>query len=90
VPITRWEYRTDVVQVPVARTEWIPEQRTVQVPVTTRRMVNEEVITRVAVRAVPPSVAAAQRDGIGGVACLESDPPRTSTGWQAARSAVRR
>jgi len=84
VPVTHFEYRTEVVKVPVARTQWIPEKRMVQVPVTTQRIVSDEVVRRVAVSVAPRPRGAA--NGIGGVARLESDPPRQGTGWQAAKT----
>src|SRR5207253_4746599 len=46
VPVTRWEARPATVQVPVARTNWVEETRTVNVPVTTYRTVQNEDISR--------------------------------------------
>jgi hypothetical protein len=101
VPCTRWETHTQVVDVPVLRSEWVADTRTVKVPVTTRRMVEEEVITRVVVspstssdtryaRSDGASVSVARRDRIGGTR-LENDPPRASTsGWRAASDTIRR
>lgn len=86
VPRTRWELRTDVVQVPVARRSVVPETTTVRVPVRTQRMVEEEVISRVAVSArpvdplaEPPSAGLAQWRPIGGISKLDNDPPRYGT-----------
>ncbi len=92
MPIKRWETRTEVIQVPTTVTRWVAENRTTQVPVTTCRMADEEVINRVAVGGtIPGNVPSiASRNSIGGVARLEGDPPRKSTGWQTARDAVRR
>ena len=93
VPRTRWEQRTEVVQVPVTYRRLVPETRTVQVPVTVCRMVPEEVISRMAVSSLPPATLSplppsptlARRDQIGGVARLDNDPPRqgVSTAWRA-------
>jgi len=82
VPTTRWVAREEVVRMPVTQRELIPETRTVQVPVTTQRMVQKEIIERVAVTNPPNSgtqVAGASSRPIGGVARMESDPPRGST-----------
>lgn len=92
VPRTRWEQRTEVVQVPVTCRRLVPETRTVQVPVSTRRMVDEEVITRVAVGGVrsaapvvlSPTPTVSRPERVGGVARLDKDPPRqgVSTAWR--------
>ena len=39
-PVTRWEARPATVQVPMAKTNWVEETLTAQVPVTTYRTVN--------------------------------------------------
>lgn len=96
VPRTRWEQRCETVKVPVACRRLVPETRTVQMPVATQRMVSEEVITRVAVGAArprlssapdtqAPSAKAALDTPIGGVARLDSGPPRygSEPGWRA-------
>ncbi|GAF97699.1 unnamed protein product, partial [marine sediment metagenome] len=57
--------------------QWAPETRTVRVPVTTVRMANEEITSRVALSGPP----------LGGLAKLNNDPPRA--GWQAADSTRR-
>lgn len=93
VPRTRWEQRTEVVEVPVTRCRLVPESRTVETPVTVRRWVPEEVITRMAVSGQSPATVAplsptptlSGKDQIGGVARLDNDPPRqgVSTAWRA-------
>lgn len=85
VPVTRWECRSEVQQVPVTAAEWVPETRTVQVPVTTQRMAQEEVIRRVVVDGRP-----SRGQAVGGIAQLEGDPPRQSTGWRAAQQSILR
>lgn len=104
VPRTRWECATETVRTPVVSRRLVPETRTVLVPVTTQRMVDREVITRVAVSRpavaggttvagaawTPPTVTAQvlpiarDRGPVGGIARLESDPPRqgVSTAWR--------
>ena len=88
VPVTRFECRTEATKVPVARTEWVPETRVVQVPVVTQQIVSDEVVRRVVVSVAPPKLGPSN---VGGVARLESDPPRQGTGWQArAGTTIRR
>src|SRR3954468_3253649 len=45
-PVTRWEARPATVQVPVAKTNWVEETHTTQVPVTTYRTVPEEIMRK--------------------------------------------
>lgn len=58
VPVVRWECRSDVVQVPTACRQLVPETRTTRTPVTSWRTVEEEVISRVAVGTRPSSNSA--------------------------------
>lgn len=53
VPRVRWELRTETVQTPVAVHEVVPTTQTVQVPVTTQRFVDEELISRMPVGGKP-------------------------------------
>jgi hypothetical protein len=86
VPVTRWEQRAEVVPVSVVQTEWVPEKRTVSVPVTTHRMAEEKIVSRVPVAPVtsgpPTRVVVRPRpvayEGFG--VALQSDPPRE--GWR--------
>jgi hypothetical protein len=55
VPSTRWEQRTETVQVPVACRRFVPETQTVQSPVTTWRTASRETVDRVAVVGVSGS-----------------------------------
>ncbi len=97
-PVTSWSTQVANVQIPVNQVAWVPQTKTVQVPVTTYRTAQEETITRVAMNSVTapstgmasarplssPSASIATRPGValGGVA-LQNDPPRQSTGgWQ--------
>jgi len=84
VPVRRWETRQEIVRTPVARRDLVPETRVVQVPVTTHRIVEEEVIRRVAV--TPPGGTTS----VGGVARLENDPPRQGSNWRSSTSTVQR
>jgi hypothetical protein len=52
---TRWETRTQTTQQPVLRRELVAENRTEHTPVVTQRMVDEEVVRRVAVARAPAS-----------------------------------
>jgi hypothetical protein len=98
VPRTRWEKRTEVVEIPVTRRRMVPETRTVRTPVAAWRTVEKEVVSRVAVsgRPAPPLVAVdtpglAPAERIGGVSRLDNDPPRygTSTAWRPATGTIR-
>lgn len=94
VPRTRWEEKTETVQIPVTKYEVVPETQKIQLPVTAYRSVQKEVITRVAVSGRPTTVSPqgnspaiiAQRQQVGGLRRLDSDPPRygASPGWQPA------
>ncbi|MBN1589710.1 MAG: hypothetical protein JW888_09355 [Pirellulales bacterium] len=105
VPRTHWECATETVKAPVVCRRLVPETRVVSVPVTTQRVVEEEVINRVAVGSVaapkvpwtqPTNVAKlvpvpSNSEPIGSVARLENDPPRhgVSTAWRASDSTRR-
>jgi hypothetical protein len=86
--ITRWEARPATVQVPVARTNWVETTQTTQVPVTTYRPAQAEVVYREPVGptgsnlgpAGSTATSVASRPAIGGQQ-LQSDPPRTSSPW---------
>lgn len=83
-PVTTWQAREHIIRTPVARRELVPEKRIVQVPVTTQRMAEEEIISRVAVSPSSGTLGTRSTTSVGGVARLESDPPRQSTNWRAA------
>jgi hypothetical protein len=81
---TYWENRTEIVQVPLSRTEIVPETTTVRLPVSSPRMVEEEVTTRVVVgssRSSDPFAAGGvqEPERFGGIANLDKDPPRRSS-----------
>jgi len=87
VPFTRWERRTQTVQVPITQREMVPEKRSVQVPVTRQVIEEQEVITRVAVGPAArkpftsggdpfssaPSSLASRPTTVGGVKQLNGD-----------------
>jgi hypothetical protein len=83
-PVTRWEMRPGTVQIPTARTDWVEETRTAQVPVTTYRTVADEQVTKTAI-SVPPASSL----NAGGTAIAtrplsqqyQSDPPREKSPW---------
>jgi hypothetical protein len=91
VPQTRWESRVERVRTPVARRELVPEKRVERVPVTAMRVVEEEIISRVAVGPAASGSAAsiAVRERVGGEK-LEGDPPRKPSSWSASDGAARR
>jgi len=81
VPRTRWEQETHEVPVTVTRREVVPETRTVQVPILSRRMVEDEVVTRTAVSSTGRRTASVvSRGSVGGVAELQNDPPKRPSG----------
>ncbi|MCA9189759.1 MAG: hypothetical protein R3E01_07085 [Pirellulaceae bacterium] len=92
-PRTSWQAASMTYQLPVTKREVVPETRTVQVPVTTLRMVEREQVQRTAVAASPQTRVAYNAPmvdpyatvpaygylSVGGIARYESDPPRYST-----------
>lgn len=105
-PFTRWESRQSTVQVPTSKTDWVEQRRVVQTPVTTYRTVQNETVSRVAVNSVPAAVPsspapatftpvetpmiASQSGGLVGGTRLQSDPPRTASGWRSIDAPLRR
>jgi hypothetical protein len=96
-PVTYWQMRTEVTQVPVTQHVVVPQQVTVHVPVTTHRVVNEEHISRVAVggQGLPSAAPGAPQTAIaiapppqssavtvGGISNLQQDPPRVGSNYQ--------
>ena len=94
VPHTRWETRTETVQVPVNTRRLVPETRVVRRPVGGFQTVKREVVSRAPVGgsrtfvggtlAAGPMTrvqapAVAQRPEIGGISRMRSDPPRYGT-----------
>lgn len=89
-PVTRWNYQSATVQVPVTSTNWVAATQTTQVPVTKYRTVSNTSTTRVAISAAPSSIAPsslgpqstvpviASRPAKGpyGSVRIENDPPR--------------
>ncbi len=49
VPRTHWETKSEVVKIPVSKREVVPETVTQHVPVTTHKIAEDKVVTRVAV-----------------------------------------
>ena len=94
-PVTTWSTQVANVQIPVSQVAWVPQTKTVQVPVTAYRAAEEKTETWVAMNATTtpntglasarpissPTTMLATRPGValGGVA-LQNDPPRQSTG----------
>ena len=101
VPRTHWEVRSEPVDVPVTRQEWVAEKQTYRVPVTSMGTEPREVIPRVAVsgsrvkasrlarKDAAPSVA--RRERVGGLHRLDAAPRRGGAdAWQAAGGIIRR
>ncbi|MCR4411331.1 MAG: hypothetical protein NUV77_02770 [Thermoguttaceae bacterium] len=72
VPHTRWERRTEVVQVPVVCRRLVPETQVVRVPVGAWCNSPQEVVTRVAVSGIPSSAASRSIPGVPTVASTSS------------------
>lgn len=91
VPTTRWDSRAVQGQQTVTRYNVVPQTQTVQVPVTTQRVVNEEIVSRMPVQAPPAGavVSTASGQAVGGITKLENDPPR-DTGWRSGQPSVNR
>jgi hypothetical protein len=66
------------VQIPVAKTDWVEETRTSQVPVTTYRTVPEEYTSRVAVSVAPGGADTSVANRPIGGQQLTNDPPAQS------------
>jgi len=86
VPTTRWDTRVEQGQQTVTRYNVVPQTQTVQVPVTTQRVVNEEIVSRMPVQGGVPALAT---QPVGGISKLENDPPRDG-GWRTGQPSVNR
>jgi CHAT domain-containing protein len=71
-PVTTWSTQVANVQIPVNQVGWVPQTKTVQVPVTTYRTAQEETVTRVAVGASAPAAS-----GLAHAQPLRSQPTAT-------------
>jgi len=88
-PVTRWEARPSTVQVPVARTDWVEETRTTQVPVTTYHTVADEISAKRAISVAPGAGTAIASRPIGGQQ-LDKDPPSGPSPLRSSSDAYRR
>jgi len=67
LPTTRWELKTEKVQVPVNRYDYVQESATVQSPVAVQRFAERQIISRVAVgNAAPNTGGSASQVAAGG------------------------
>lgn len=84
VPETRWETRSEQTQRQVTRRDLVPEKQTYQVPVTSHRYVEEEVVHRTPVHGGgrQATTTVSGRGAIGGVHRIENDPPRYGSAWR--------
>jgi hypothetical protein len=85
VPITRWEMRQEPMHTPITQRNWVPVEQTVHVPRTNTHLVEEEVISKVAVGPVGGSSALARQSG--NRVSLDSDE---STAWKSASGSAQR
>lgn len=81
VPRTRWQRQDQQVTQTVTRRELVPETRTVNIPVQTRRMAVEERITRREIPAGSHRASVLNGNAVGGVAKVNDPPGKTV--WQA-------
>ncbi|HVW38293.1 MAG TPA: hypothetical protein VHB99_13350 [Pirellulales bacterium] len=97
VPYTRYETRVETVKTPVATRQLLPITSTVKVPVTTQRVVQREIISRVAISGTPAQPAASPTsDPFIQPSAIASRPMQfgglkrhdTTEKWGAPRSAV--
>jgi hypothetical protein len=95
IPKTHWEARTEAVDVPVVRRQFVPVQETVQVPVVTRRFEDYPVVSRTVVGTAPGAagqggtIVARRGPAIGGVEKVDNDPPRTGAVNQPGNGTIR-
>jgi hypothetical protein len=89
--------RPGTVQVPVARTDWIEETRTTQVPVTSYRTASEEYHVRTPLAASSTSTMVAGGGAATSVALrpiggqqMQSDPPKDGNPWGGGTSSTYR
>jgi hypothetical protein len=79
MPVTRWETRSETVNVPITKREYIPERQVTQVPITNTRLAEERIVRQVPLGAVnngTPIVA--NREETSGGTGLDGDPPSES------------
>lgn len=57
VPRTRYETRTAEIKMPVTQRKLVPQERTIQVPVTTMRTVTEQYTSKIALGMKPPALS---------------------------------
>lgn len=97
VPYMRYETRVDTVKTPVATRQLLPITSTVKVPVTTQRVVQREVVSRVAISGSPTRPAASpSSDPFTAPSAVASQPVQfgglerhdTTKRWGAPRSAT--
>ena len=84
VPETQWQTNSVQVHRQVTRRDLVPEKQTVQVPVTTHRYVEEEIVHRTPVYGSRggATTTVASRGAIGGIHQIENDPPLHGSSWR--------
>jgi hypothetical protein len=76
-PVTTWQASQGTVQVPTTRTDWVENNVTRQVPITTYQTVMAETRDPVGIAAPSGGTAIASRPTTYGGTQMTSDPPRT-------------
>jgi hypothetical protein len=76
-PVTVWQQQMATVQIPTSRATMVPETRTVQVPVTTYKTAQEEVVTRVAMGSSQSPTAAQPLTAVAAGSSSPSQPSAT-------------
>ena len=81
VPRTRYETRTAEIKMPVTQRKLVPQERTVQVPVTTMRTVTEQYTSKIALGIKPPTLSQGGTQ-VATRPTLASPPQQGDAGWQ--------
>ena len=87
VPKTSWETKVETVKIPVSRRDVVPETVTQQVPVTTHKVAEDKVVSRVAVGTTSSTAGTLAANPSSRPAALRSTP-RTPPTWAAIRPAA--
>jgi hypothetical protein len=85
MPVTRWETRTETVQIPITKLEYVPERVVQQVPIVDTKIAKETVTRRVAIGLSDGATSVARKDDFGSSAPAGDPPSAVSFGGQVDR-----